>query len=69
LTAFDMVGAQGGVTATFRNLGTRTISGGELLGGYRVDVALKPPIKSAPWHEEGPLIGRDGPAKAQTHRR
>jgi hypothetical protein len=33
---------------------------GELLGGYRVDVAAEPSIKSASRREEGPLIGSDG---------
>src|SRR5580704_11247278 len=33
----------------------------ELLGGYRVDVAAEPSIKSASRREEGSLIGCDGP--------
>jgi hypothetical protein len=33
---------------------------GELLGGYRVDVAAEPSIKSASRREEGPLVGCDG---------
>src|SRR3984957_11593393 len=37
---------------------------GELLGGYRVDVAAEPSIKSAPRREEGPLIGCDGADKS-----